>query len=459
MHRFPRCIVTFVVSSLLLMFAACGGSSKSNNPPPAGAKVTIRPSTAAPVVNQPVQFTATVTGLSNTAVTWAVQENTGGTVNAGLYQAPWANGTYHVVATSVADPTKSATATVAVSAVFGFLERLPNGISWPWSVTPVLGTFGANGTFSTKSIIDSSTGLPKDGPIWSVFLSADGKKAVFDMATTDSWGFSTVNVYSANSDGTGITQLTFNQPEDNYFDWLPAISQDGKKIVFSHENDNVSPWTEMIYAMNADGTGMSLVFGTPGTLAWTPSFSPDGKTIIAEVQQQIGSDWYDGVATMDTYGHNVVQLTGQYDPACNASWDEMPSFSNDGTQIHFSRVCYTPSGVYTDTVYTMSADGTSLMKLHGDGATFMSTQPRPVGDKIVFASNVDFPYTDQLDLYSIKPDGSGLTRLTNNTLFDSFSVTWMNRSSADVAQKQTLSPIQKRTQHRKELQERRGTRR
>ncbi|SEM45424.1 hypothetical protein SAMN05444354_11722 [Stigmatella aurantiaca] len=62
-----------------------------------------------------VRFTATVTGTANTAVTWSVTEANGGTIDAtGLYTAPTAGGTFHVVATSVADPEKKATATVTV---------------------------------------------------------------------------------------------------------------------------------------------------------------------------------------------------------------------------------------------------------------------------------------------------------------------------------------------------------
>ena len=60
-------------------------------------------------------LTATVTGSSNKAVTWSVTEAMGGTVSdTGVYTAPVTVGTYHVVATSVADPTKSATATMPV---------------------------------------------------------------------------------------------------------------------------------------------------------------------------------------------------------------------------------------------------------------------------------------------------------------------------------------------------------
>src|SRR5262249_18643120 len=64
-------------------------------------------------------FTATVSGTccgQSTGVTWSVQEAGGGTVDSsGRYTAPATLGTYHVVATSVADPSKNAAATVSVS--------------------------------------------------------------------------------------------------------------------------------------------------------------------------------------------------------------------------------------------------------------------------------------------------------------------------------------------------------
>lgn len=61
-------------------------------------------------------FAATVTGASNTAVAWSLEEGAaGGTIDAnGNYVAPTTQGTFHLVATSVADPAKNATATVTV---------------------------------------------------------------------------------------------------------------------------------------------------------------------------------------------------------------------------------------------------------------------------------------------------------------------------------------------------------
>ena len=59
------------------------------------------------------QFSATVTGTANTAVTW--NASSGSVDGNGFYTAPAIPGTYYVTATSVADPGKSFTAEVIVS--------------------------------------------------------------------------------------------------------------------------------------------------------------------------------------------------------------------------------------------------------------------------------------------------------------------------------------------------------
>ena len=75
--------------------------------------VTVSPTTASLQTGKQAQFTATVSGTHDTAVTWTAS---GGTVtSSGLYTAPSAAGTYKVTATSVANSDKSASAVVTVS--------------------------------------------------------------------------------------------------------------------------------------------------------------------------------------------------------------------------------------------------------------------------------------------------------------------------------------------------------
>ena len=107
-------LVAIAMIGVLLM-VGCGGTAS----PPPPVSISISPGNA--TVNQGAiqPFAATVLNTSNTAVTWSVQEGaSGGSVtSAGLYTAPQTSGTYHVVATSQADSTKSATAMVTVPAV------------------------------------------------------------------------------------------------------------------------------------------------------------------------------------------------------------------------------------------------------------------------------------------------------------------------------------------------------
>ena len=113
--------------SLMLVLAAflvaCGGGG--NSPPP--VTVTVSPSQVntlypslpgAPAQTTTQQFSASVSGTSNTAVTWAITSGgTDDTISAtGLYTAPSSvpAGAVVVTATSQADSTKSGTATIHI---------------------------------------------------------------------------------------------------------------------------------------------------------------------------------------------------------------------------------------------------------------------------------------------------------------------------------------------------------
>lgn len=85
---------------------------------PLAISVSVAPTSGSVYGCQTLQLTATVQNATNPAVTWSVQEAGGGTVDAtGLYHAPAVTGssTFHVVATSAQDGTKSTTVPVTVS--------------------------------------------------------------------------------------------------------------------------------------------------------------------------------------------------------------------------------------------------------------------------------------------------------------------------------------------------------
>ncbi|NMO19081.1 chitinase [Pyxidicoccus fallax] len=78
--------------------------------------IAVSPTSASLAPGATRAFTATVTGSTNTGVTWSVSQGGGTVTNGGVYTAPQTPGTYQVIATSQADTTKKATATVTVTA-------------------------------------------------------------------------------------------------------------------------------------------------------------------------------------------------------------------------------------------------------------------------------------------------------------------------------------------------------
>jgi lysophospholipase L1-like esterase len=96
-----------------------------------GVAVAISPPTASVTVGRSQLFTATVTGSSNSAVTWRVQDGPAcGTVTqAGTYTAPAAvpsPPTCHVLATSAADPAVSAAAAATVLPPTAGIPSMPH---------------------------------------------------------------------------------------------------------------------------------------------------------------------------------------------------------------------------------------------------------------------------------------------------------------------------------------------
>lgn len=86
-----------------------------------GIRVTVTPATATMAINETLQFTATVTGTTNTGVSWTLSGSgtppppLGSITATGLYMAPSAAVSLTVTAQSAADPTQNGTATVSVT--------------------------------------------------------------------------------------------------------------------------------------------------------------------------------------------------------------------------------------------------------------------------------------------------------------------------------------------------------
>jgi hypothetical protein len=135
--------------AVLFVLQGCGGSAGSTPPPQ--IFVTVSPSTATVIAGGTQQFTAGVTGTTNTGVTWSVAggPSDGTVTTSGLYTAPASvpnPATVTVTATSLADSSKFATATVTVQFA---LQVLPSAV-----------TLQVNGTQQFSANVSGTTNPP-----------------------------------------------------------------------------------------------------------------------------------------------------------------------------------------------------------------------------------------------------------------------------------------------------------
>ena len=144
--RFSFLLVPSFAACVFL--GSCGGGGGSNG---SLVAVTITPAFAVVTIDQTTPFTDTVTGTTNTAVTWEVNNTPGGsatngTISAtGAYTAPAqvpSPATVTITVVSQADATKSASASVTVEA------HTPNQAAQ--SLPVKLGTTGGNANDSSR---------------------------------------------------------------------------------------------------------------------------------------------------------------------------------------------------------------------------------------------------------------------------------------------------------------------
>ncbi len=110
-------------------------------------------------------------------------------------------------------------------------------------------------------------------PAKAVFPGNNGKLA-FQSDRSGSW-----QLYTVNSDGTGLLQITQLAPT-GFDEFGPAFSPDGKQIAFSYGDVNANGQLVVeIYIINADGSGLRQVTHD-GDVAILPRWSPDGKALI-----------------------------------------------------------------------------------------------------------------------------------------------------------------------------------
>ena len=206
------------------------------------------------------------------------------------------------------------------------------------------------------------------------------------------------NVYVMNADGSDQTRLTDNPAVDSWPSWSP----DGRRITFISSRDDPDPNDDdrivEIYVMNADGSDQTRLTNDS---AWhsLPRWSPDGRQIA--YQSYTDENWE--IHVMNADGSDQRRLTD------NSAWDGMPSWSPDSQRIAFHSTVDENAEIYV-----INADGSDQANLTNDAANDWSPSWSPDGRRIAFHSHRD----GNSEIYIMNADGSDQTRLTNNPARD-----------------------------------------
>ena len=100
-------------------------------------------------------------------------------------------------------------------------------------------------------------------------------------------------------------------------------------------------------------------------------------------------------------------------------WPYPVAWSPDGTKIVFSGTLTGQSQTSNEDIYLMNADGSGRTRLTNDSGQDGGPSWSPDGTKIAFSSSRD----GDVEIYVMNADGTGLTRLTNSDGPDS-SPSW-----------------------------------
>jgi parallel beta-helix repeat protein len=168
--------------AFLILLGGCGGNN-SSPPPPQSVTVMVSSSSSSVLLGNTQQLTATVTGTSNTAVTWSVSgvlggNSTAGTISStGLYTAPQdlPNPTIVTIqATSQANSSASGNASLTITSDIGVtVATNPLGMSsvFPGGMVQLLATL-------------TSAGHPDSSVNWAVNGVPNGNSTVGTIAAS-----------------------------------------------------------------------------------------------------------------------------------------------------------------------------------------------------------------------------------------------------------------------------------
>jgi len=308
----------FALFAAVMGFWGCGGSSdppRSSAPTPTPSPsitVTVTPNTVTLSQGTTQIFAATVTGTTNAAVTWSVQENSGGTIDStsGIYTAPQdSTGTFHVVATSLSNP-----ASMGIAAVTVQLPQL--------TISPATVTLPPNGT---QTFTASTVGPANNSVTWTVQEKGGGViNGVGFYTAPNALGF--YHVMATSTEETTVTANATVTVTASSSRFTPTGSLNEARGLHTA---TLLPNNKVLVAYGSNSSSYTNATGYVG-LSSIEVYDP-GTGTFTEIVGEDGAGIFGHTATLLPNGK--VLLAGGF---VNSVWDYGVSASSNGANLYDS---------------------------------------------------------------------------------------------------------------------------
>jgi hypothetical protein len=355
----------YIIGAILAGCSGPGSSTQNGNSgtSTSGITLTLTPVTATVVVNQSAAFQATVTGTTNTLVTWQVNGTTGGnsmvgTITAGLYTAPAAVPTpANVTITAVSQADNAVTKSAAVLVVAANSNQQAQNI-------PIkLGASGGNvNDSSTQGNLVYCCGgtlgslVQRNGTYY--LLSNNHVLARSDSASIGD-AIIQPGLIDANCSSTGTT----------------TVGNLTQYVNLQQTGNNVDAALAQIVSGTVDTSGSILSLGATATGGTPDAGAPHaGNGIIATVGEAVAKSGRSSSLTCSTVDAIQVQTSVNYQKGCSTGANFSVTFTG---QISIAGGTFSASGDSGSLIVDQNtADPVAL--LYGGSDT--DTVANPVAD-------------------------------------------------------------------------------
>jgi hypothetical protein len=360
-----RCLVASLLLALTFGLSACNSASSFQT---AVVSIAVTPGIITVVPGTAVQFHAMVAGTSNTAVTWSLSSGTsdpGSISAAGLYTAPLSVSQSlqaSVVATSMADPSRSAAANITVTPAVVAISIAPQTVSLTGGETLQF-TAAVTGTENTGVRWSASLGTVSGGlflaPLANTIESAT--VTATSLADPNQKVSATVAVIPQSNSGPGVPVSFFGLHVNQLNSPWPTVpfasyrSQDSGYIKWADINtsDQTYDWTTFDdWMARAESNGQDIMYTLFITPTWASSRgvktkSPDYGCVYANISGPGGCDPpddlnADGSGTDQHWKDFITAMMQHLGPGRIKYWEVWNEFNNpvewSGSQAQMLRM-------------------------------------------------------------------------------------------------------------------------